>query len=90
MNHRSEILRHIADTNMADRLIDARILQRRTLIRPQAIATALVDMQRDGLIETHGETLYLTEAGWEQFEREKPRPVSIDLLLSHSDGGGPE
>lgn len=72
---------------MSDRLINARILQRRTLIRAEAIFTALVDMQREGLIETHGETLYLTEAGWEQWERDKPRPVSVDMLLVHADGG---
>lgn len=87
MKHRTELLRHIGETNMADRLIDARILQRRTLIRAQAISTALVDMERDGLIETHGDTLYLTEAGWEQWESDKPRPVSVDILVSHADGG---
>ena len=86
MKHRTELLKHIAESHLADRPIDARILQRRTLIRAEAISYALVDMQRDGLIETHGETIYLTESGWAQYERDKPHAVSVDMLLVHADG----
>ena len=87
MKHRTELIRRIATAHMTLQLTDVDKLHRMTSIRRNEIETAIDDMCADGWIEKFGKLIYLTERGWEQYERDKPRVVSADMLVSHADGG---
>jgi Mn-dependent DtxR family transcriptional regulator len=86
MKHRSSILRAIAALNSESQAASASRIRRRTLIPEPAIRTALAEMERDGLTEQDA-GIWLTEAGWDQYHRDKPRAVSAESLLTHSDEG---
>ena len=88
MKHQTEILRHIADLNMEDKPATVGILRGRTFIRRDPLADALRELYADGLIDWNDDLeIWLTESGWAQYERDKPRVVSADMLVSHADGG---
>ena len=87
MKHQTEILRHIADMNTAGTTATAHALRTRTFIRPDQLSNVMVVLQGDGLIECDDGGVWLTESGWAQYERDKPRVVSADMLVSHADGG---
>ena len=86
MKHRTEILRHIAALNMEDQPATVDVLFRRTFIPTQCIRNVLFATAFDGWTEGTRE-IWLTESGWDQYERDKPRVVSPDMLVSHADGG---
>lgn len=85
MKHCSQILRHIAEINFQDQPATREHLQRRTVLRPSEIDVLLQDLETAGHLETHKSKLWLTEAGWDLYRREKPRVPSPDLLLTHSE-----
>ena len=88
MKHQTEIIRHIADLNMEDKHATVGILRGRTFIRREPLADALRELYTDGLIDWNDDLeIWLTESGWAQYERDKPRVVSADMLVSHADGG---
>ena len=87
MKHRTEILRHIAALNMDSKPATVDILFRRSRIPTQCIRNVLSATDFDGWTEGTRE-IWLTESGWAQYERDKPRVVSADMLVSHADGGG--
>ena len=88
MKHQTEILRHIADLNMEDNPATVGILRGRTFIRREPLGSALRELYAEGLIDWNDDLeIWLTEAGWAQYERDKPRVVSAEMLVSHADGG---
>ena len=86
MKHRTELLKHIAALNIEDKPATVVILFRRTFIPTQCIRNVLFATDFDGWTEGTRE-IWLTESGWDQYERDKPRAVSADMLLVHADGG---
>ena len=89
MKHRTKILKTIAYMHKREELCDAggRHIRSRTMMRPSAINTVIAEMIADGLVTVDDGYIFLTKRGWEQFERDKPRVVSADMLVSHADGG---
>ena len=89
MKHRTEILKHIAGLNIEDKPATIGILRGRTFIRRDPLFFNLSELEKDGAIEWDDDLgIWLTDDGWAQYERDKPRVVSPDMLVSHADGGG--
>ena len=87
MKHRTEILKHIAGLNLDGNPATTHALRTRTFIRPDQLSNVMVVLQSESLIECDDDGAWLTDAGWAQYERDKPRVVSPDMLVSHADGG---
>ena len=88
MKHRTEIIKHIATMNLDGNPATISILRGRTFIRRETLDSAMAELESDGAIEWDDDLgIWLTEAGWAQYERDKPRVVSADMLVSHADGG---
>ena len=88
MKHRTELLRHIASLNLEDKPATIGLLRGRTFIRRDPLFSALSELEASDWIEWDDELgIWLTESGWAQYERDKPRRVSADMLVSHADGG---
>ena len=89
MKHRTELLKHIAALNLDGNPATIGILRGRTFIRREPMGITLRELYTEGLIEWNDDLeIWLTESGWAQYERDKPRVVSADMLVSHADGGG--
>ena len=86
MRHRAEIIRHIAALNNEDKPATTRLIQRRTLLRPDQISNVMVEIEAAGLLEQGESDIWLNEAGWEEYKKGVPKPVDPSLLLSHSNG----
>ena len=88
MKHHTEILKHIAALNLDGNPATVGILRGKTFIRAPQLDHALFELEADGAIEWDDHMkIWLTESGWDQYERDKPRVVSADMLVSHADGG---
>jgi len=85
VKYRTSILRAIAALNNDSQPATAARIRRRTLIAEPAIQTALAELARDNLTEQDG-GLWLTDAGWDLWRRDRPCAVSADMLLTHADG----
>lgn len=90
MKLRTEIIRHIAEINNSELPATAAVLRTRTFIRPDRMWNTIALLEKDGLIECGDDGIWLTESGWEEYERERPRAVGLEVLGCHADCGGAE
>ncbi len=83
MKNQIEIIKCIASLNDQDQHATPVRIHKRTLMRYEAIMTALKKLEASALIEFEGGEIWLTQSGWDAFHREAPRHVDPSLLLSH-------
>ncbi len=87
MKTKIEVLNHIAQLNEMDKAATVELIRQRTFLRLPTAVTMLVEMDEEGLIEDY-DGYWLTEKGWEVHEKNQPRKVPEDLLLSHTNYKG--